>query len=78
MLTSRFKIGRDTSIMVGPAGAGLKANIRADILSFARIRGAFDDLSLEGAVIAPRNEWNTSYFGKTVASGGHSGLAIRQ
>jgi lipid-binding SYLF domain-containing protein len=66
MLTSRFKIGGDTSIAVGPVGAGASANVVADILSFSRSRGAFAGLSLQGAVISPRNEWNTRYFGKEV------------
>lgn len=66
MLTSRFKIGGDTSIAVGPVGAGASANVMADIVSFSRSRGAFAGLSLQGAVISPRNDWNSSYFGKEV------------
>jgi lipid-binding SYLF domain-containing protein len=66
MLTSRLKLGGDTSISVGPVGAGAAANVRADLLSFSRSRGAFAGLSLEGAVIATRDEWNSNYFGKPV------------
>lgn len=66
MLTSRFQLGGDTSISVGPVGGGASANVVADIVSFSRSRGAFAGLSLQGAVINPRNEWNTSYFGKSV------------
>lgn len=67
MLTSRLKFGGDTSISVGPVGAGAKANVVADILSFSRSRGAFAGLSLEGAVVSVRNEWNSSYYGKPVS-----------
>lgn len=67
MLTSRLKFGGDTSISVGPVGAGAKANVVADILSFSRSKGAFAGLSLEGAVVSVRNEWNSNYYGKPVS-----------
>jgi lipid-binding SYLF domain-containing protein len=66
MLTSRLKFGGDTSISVGPVGAGAKANVVADILSFSRSRGAFAGLSLEGAVVSVRDEWNSNFYGKPV------------
>ncbi len=70
MLTSTFKLGADASIAVGPVGAGAAGatapNLSADLLSFARAKGLFAGVSLEGAVIAFRDEWNSSYYGKTV------------
>ncbi|MEW6248215.1 MAG: lipid-binding SYLF domain-containing protein [Nitrospirota bacterium] len=70
MLTSTFKLGADASIAVGPVGAGVEGatapNLSADLLSFARAKGLFAGVSLEGAVIAFRDEWNSSYYGKTV------------
>jgi lipid-binding SYLF domain-containing protein len=66
MLTSRLKFGGDTSISVGPVGAGAKANVVADILSFSRSKGAFAGLSLEGAVVSVRDEWNSNFYGKPV------------
>lgn len=67
MLTSRLKFGGDTSISVGPVGAGAKANVVADILSFSRSKGAFAGLSLEGAVVSVRDKWNSNYYGKPVS-----------
>jgi len=67
MLTSRLKFGGDTSISVGPVGAGAKANVVADILSFSRSKGAFAGLSLEGAVVSVRDKWNSSFYGKPVS-----------
>ena len=66
MLTSRLKFGGDTSVSVGPVGAGAKANVVADMLSFSRSRGAFAGLSLEGAVVSVRDEWNSNFYGKPV------------
>lgn len=66
LLSSSFKLGGDTSLAVGPVGAGAKANVLVDILSFARSKGAYAGLSLEGAVVATRDEWNKAYYGKDV------------
>jgi len=52
---------------VGPIGAGASAataNLSADILSFSRAKGLYGGISLEGAVVAVRNDWNEAYYGK--------------
>ncbi|WP_455241683.1 lipid-binding SYLF domain-containing protein [Petrachloros mirabilis] len=68
LLTSTFKLGGDISVAVGPVGAGVEGstamNLSADMLSFARAKGLFGGISLEGAVIATRDEWNRDYYGK--------------
>ncbi len=70
LLTSTFKLGGDVSVAVGPVGAGIEGstamNLSADLLSFARAKGLFAGISLEGAVIATRDEWNRDYYGKEV------------
>lgn len=70
MLSSTFKLGGDVSIAVGPIGGGIEGstamNLSADLLSFARTKGLFGGISLEGAVIATRDEWNRDYYGKEV------------
>jgi SH3 domain-containing YSC84-like protein 1 len=69
MLDSSFKLGADASVAVGPVGGGVEgatANLSADILSFARSKGAFVGVSLEGAVIATRDELSSAYYGKAV------------
>jgi len=67
LFTSSFKLGADTSIAVGPVGAGVKSNIVADILSFSRTKGAFAGVSLEGSVISTKDKWNAAYYGKAVS-----------
>ena len=70
LLTSTFKLGGDISVAIGPVGAGIEGstamNLSADLLSFARAKGLFGGISLEGAVIATRDEWNRDYYGKEV------------
>ena len=64
MLTTSAKLGGDTSISVGPVGAGAKSNVMTDIFSFSRSKGAFAGLALDGSVVATRDEWNAKYYGK--------------
>jgi lipid-binding SYLF domain-containing protein len=66
LLSTSFKLGGDTSVAAGPVGAGAKTSITADILSFARTKGAYAGASFEGAVIKTRDEWNRAYYGKPV------------
>jgi lipid-binding SYLF domain-containing protein len=67
LFSSSFKLGGDTSIAVGPVGAGVKSNIVADILSFTRTKGAYAGVSLEGSVIKTRDKWNEAYYGTAVS-----------
>ena len=66
LLTSSVKLGGDTSVSVGPVGAGAKSNVMADIFSFSRSKGAFAGLALDGSVVKTRDEWNKNYYGKAV------------
>lgn len=65
MLSTEFKAGADASIAAGPVGAGAQA-ATADILQFSRSKGVFGGLTLEGSVIAVRDELNNAYYGKSV------------
>jgi lipid-binding SYLF domain-containing protein len=66
LLTSSFKLGADISIATGPIGGGAKSNLMVDVISYTRSKGAYAGISLEGAVIATRDKWNKTYYGKTV------------
>lgn len=65
MLSTEFKLGGDVSLAAGPVGATAKAQT-VDILAYGRSKGAFVGIAIDGAVIAPRYEWNNSYYGKDV------------
>lgn len=68
--SSSFKLGGDVAVAAGPVGVRAEGstpmNLSADYISFARSKGAFIGLSLEGAVIATRDQWNEAYYGKPV------------
>jgi lipid-binding SYLF domain-containing protein len=65
MLSNKFQLGADASVAAGPVGVGAQA-ATADILQFSRSKGVFAGLTVEGAVIAPRDKWNQAYYGKEV------------
>lgn len=64
LLGGSFKLGADVSVAAGPVGAGGKAQT-VDILAWARSKGAYAGLNLEGAVIEPKDSWNAIYYDKT-------------
>ncbi len=71
LLSSSFKLGGDVSVALGPIGGGVKANadipsVTADFLSFAKPKGLYAGLNLEGAVVAVRDGLNKAYYGKDV------------
>ena len=66
MLSNKFQLGADASVAAGPVGAGAQA-ATADVLQFSRSKGVFGGLTVEGAVIAPREKWNQAYYGKEVS-----------
>jgi len=68
LLESKFTLGADASVAGGPVGrdssAETDAQMRAEILTYSRSRGAFAGLSLEGATLRPDEDWNTELYGK--------------
>lgn len=63
MYSTEFKLGADVSIAAGPVGAGAQA-ATADVVAFSRAKGVFGGLTLEGAGLSPRDEWNSAYYGE--------------
>lgn len=71
LLSTSVKLGGDASIAVGPIGGGAKGDVgvpsvTADFVSFARSKGLYAGLNLEGAVLAVRDSLNEGYYGKAV------------
>ncbi len=71
LLSSSFKLGGDVSIAIGPLGGGAKASadipsVTSDFVSFAKSKGLYGGLNLEGAVVAVRDGLNRGYYGKAV------------
>lgn len=65
LLSNKFQAGADASVSAGPVGAGAQA-ATTDIVQFARSKGLFGGLSLEGSVISVRDSLNQAYYGKPV------------
>ncbi len=66
LLSREFKLGADVSVAAGPTGAGAQV-ATADVLAFARTKGLFGGLTVEGAVIEPKEKWNEAYYGQAAS-----------
>jgi lipid-binding SYLF domain-containing protein len=67
LLSSSFELGGDASIATGPIGAGASATVTTDLVSFARSKGAYAGVSLEGAVIRPDPQANAAFYGRNAS-----------
>ena len=71
LLSSSVKLGGDASVALGPVGTGAKANagipdVTADFVSFAKTKGLYAGLNLEGSVVGVRDGLNKAYYGRDV------------
>jgi len=67
LLKTGIKIGADASVAAGPQGrsaqVGTNPTMRAEIYSYAKSRGLFAGLALNGARIAPHRKSNDAFYG---------------
>lgn len=71
LLASTLKLGGDTSVALGPIGGGAKGSVTipevtADFVSFAKTKGLYAGLNLEGSLLEVRDGLNSAYYGKEV------------
>jgi lipid-binding SYLF domain-containing protein len=66
LMTTRVKFGGDTSIALGPVGAGAKSNVVADFISFAKSKGLYAGLNLDGSLVDVRESLNQAYYGASL------------
>ncbi|MEM8935128.1 MAG: lipid-binding SYLF domain-containing protein [Pseudomonadota bacterium] len=66
LLSTSVKLGGDLSLAAGPVGGGAKAQT-VDVLAFARSRGLYGGMSLEGSILKARHSWNREYYGADVS-----------
>jgi SH3 domain-containing YSC84-like protein 1 len=67
--SNSVKLGADVGIAVGPFGGGAAAataNLSADIVIYARSKGLYGGISVDGAVVATRDALNRAYYGQDV------------
>jgi len=70
-MRNEFRLGAKAGLTVLVLGSNAEAsattNARVDVIAWARAKGAYAGLTLEGSLIRPRNEWNDAYYGRRVS-----------
>lgn len=70
LLSSTIKLGADASAVIPPKGSGIEGatsmSMGKDFVTYARTKGAFVGLSVEGASIRTRDDLNKTYYGSAV------------
>jgi len=65
LMAPSVKLGGDASVAAGPVGAGAAGDVTTDFVSFARSKGLYGGVNLDGTVISVNNDWNNAYYGKS-------------
>jgi len=72
LLSSKFTLGGKASVAAGPVGRSAEAStdikLDAEIYSYAKAKGLFAGISLEGARLAPDEKANREYYGAPVSA----------
>jgi len=72
LLASKFTIGGDASVAAGPVGrtssAQTDAQLHAELLTYARSRGLFAGVSLDGATLRPDDDANKGMYGRKMSN----------
>lgn len=67
VIEDQVKLGADVSVAAGPVGVGAEAStttaLNADIYSYSVTQGLYMGGSLEGAVVARREDFNRYFYG---------------
>ncbi len=70
VLDNQFRIGADASVAIVTIGGGVEGatttNLNADIVAFARTRGLFAGVSLQGSVMSSDSGGDQVYYGQPV------------
>jgi len=71
LVSDKFTIGADATAAAGPVGrqaaAGTDVNLNAQILTYARSKGAFAGVSLDGAVVQADKSGDQAMYGADVS-----------
>ena len=84
LLKTGLKFGANASIAAGPQGRSAEVStdptLRAEIYSYAKSRGLFAGVAVNGAHLSPHKKWNQSYYGDDVWAKGllfdHDGATV--
>ena len=79
LLGDKFQIGGEVGVAAGPVGreasAATDAQLKAEILTYSRSRGAFIGAALNGTVITPDNNLNEAFYGMKASEILNGGLS---
>jgi len=68
---SKFKFGGQAGLTVITVGANAQGatsgNLSGDIIVWSSTKGAYGGLTLEGSVLAPKDEWNARFYGRPLS-----------
>jgi len=68
---SKFKFGAGAGLTVVTLGAAAEGatsgNLSGDIIVWASSVGAYGGLTLNGSVLAPKDDWNEDFYGRSVS-----------
>ncbi len=67
LATTEFKLGGEASVAAGPVGKGGTSDVTADVVSFAKSKGLFAGLNLEGSMVKVSDDSNKAYYNKAVS-----------
>jgi SH3 domain-containing YSC84-like protein 1 len=67
LFTTEFKLGGDASVARGPVGVGTKADVTKDVVSFAKSKGLFSGLNLEGSMVEVSDDSNKASYEKAAS-----------
>jgi lipid-binding SYLF domain-containing protein len=70
LVDSKFILGGDVTVAAGPVGRAAEANtdikLKAEVYAYARSRGLFAGVSVEGAQLAVYQDWIEGYYGRRI------------
>jgi lipid-binding SYLF domain-containing protein len=73
LLESKVTLGADVSVAAGPVGrsaeAGSDIQFKSDIYAYARSKGAFAGIALDGSVLTMDDEANERFYGRQTGAG---------
>jgi lipid-binding SYLF domain-containing protein len=56
--------GLTVLVLGSSAAAAATTHGNVDVIAWAKAKGAYAGITLEGSLIKPRNDWNTAYYGR--------------
>jgi lipid-binding SYLF domain-containing protein len=70
LVDSKFIVGGDVTVAAGPVGRAAAANtdikLKAEVYAYARSRGLFAGVSVEGAQLSVYQDWVEGYYGRRI------------